>query len=199
MIGTALKNTILFLLIILLLNALLGNVIADKLKNNLKNNNDVENNNKNNFNQNNINNDDDLEVKDIQYALPERDVANNKDKMKQIYDFVFDDNADDNLDKFYKVEDEKEIKKLNTRDINIRCADTITPQKRFCNTTETSKEAIQGHYSNFNKLQCQDNLEQDKHFYLVNKFKDENPNNGGNDPSGIEAFDNSSNCNFDFI
>ena len=35
MIGTALKNTILFLLIILLLNALLGNVIADKLKNNL--------------------------------------------------------------------------------------------------------------------------------------------------------------------
>jgi len=106
MIGTALKNTILFLLIILLLNALLGNVIADKLKNNLKNGNDVEN----NFNQNNTVNEDDLEVKDIEYALPERDVANNTNKMKQIYDFVFDDNADDSLDKFYKVEDEKEIK-----------------------------------------------------------------------------------------
>jgi hypothetical protein len=204
MIGTALKNTILFLLIILLLNVLLSNVISDKLKNNLKNDNENnfnENNfNENNFNENNFNENNDLEnVKDIEYALPERDIANNKNKMKQIYDFVFDDNADENLDNFYKVENEKDIKKLNTRDINVRCADTITPQKRFCNTTETSKEAIQGHYSNFNKLQCQDNLQKDKHFYLVNKFKDENINNGDDELSGIEAYDNSANCNFDFI
>lgn len=203
MIGTALKNTILFLLIILLLNTLLINHLNDKndnislktvantIKNITKNKNDSDELEDSEDNNNH-------EILDIKYALPEKDVANNTDKMKQLYDFVFDDNADESLDNFYKIEDENKIKQINTRDINVRCADTISSQKKFCNTTETSKEAIQGHYSNFNKVELEGELKQkDKHFYLVNQFKDENINNGGVDPSGVSGFDSFGN-NFDF-
>ena len=46
--------------------------------------------------------------------------------------------------------------------------------KNFCMTTKPTQDELKAHYGNFDKVQCQGEIDQDKHVYLINKFKMKN-------------------------
>lgn len=181
MFGTVLKNTILFVLIILILHFLINNVLVEKkiLNNKEK---------KKENNKEKINGFDEDKV-DLERPKPERATSKNVDKMKELYDYVFDEDASNDLNKYYDV-DAGAIDTNNKKDVEVKCAEELGGNKNYCNTTKPTQDELKAHYGNFNKVQCEGNIDQDKHVYIVNKFKDEKPINGGaEDESNIVGFD----------
>ena len=178
MLGTAIKNTILFLLIILILHFLINNVLVEKKLLNTKNN-DTEN--KEEKNESNI-------KIDLDKRKPENYTTVKVDKMKELYDYVFDEDATNDLDKYYNVD--TNIEKNNKEDVQVKCAEELGGNKNFCMTTKPTHEELKAHYGNFDKVQCEGEIDQDKHVYLINKFENEKPINGGaEDASNIVGFD----------
>lgn len=186
MLGTAIKNTILFLLIILILHFLINNVLVEKKLLNTKNNdtgNDTGNNTENKEDKIESNNKIDLDN-----PKPENYTTVKVDKMKELYDYVFDEDATNDLDKYYNVD--TNIEKNNKQDVQVKCAEELGGNKNFCMTTKPTHEELKAHYGNFDKVQCQGEIDQDKHVYLINKFENEKPINGGaEDASNIVGFD----------
>lgn len=186
MLGTAIKNTILFLLIILILHFLINNVLVEKkiLNNkNLVKNEEVKEEKKkiNGFN----------EDIDLDLPKPENGTNNNVvkvDKMKELYDYVFDEDASSDLNKYYNIDNN--IDNNNNKDAQVKCAEELGGNKNFCMTTKPTQEELKAHYGNFDKVQCEGEIDQDKHVYLVNKFENEKSINGGvEDASNITGFD----------
>ena len=156
MFGTVLKNTILLLLIILILHFLINNLLVE--------NKIVKKKEENHF-------EDDKDI-DIELPQPERNTST--DKMKELYDYVFDKDASKDLNTFYKVD--TNVDANNAKDTEIKCA---RDSKNFCNTTKPTHDELTAHYGNFNKVQCEGDIDQNKHVYVVNKYNDEKPMNGG--------------------
>ena len=182
MFGTVLKNTILFVLIILILHFLINNVLVEKKI--LNNKEKKKENNKEKINGFDVPNEVDLER-----PKPERATSKNVDKMKELYDYVFDEDASNDLNKYYDV-DAGAIDTNNKKDVEVKCAEELGGNKNYCNTTKPTQDELKAHYGNFNKVQCEGDIDQDKHVYIVNKFKDEKPINGGaEDESNIVGFD----------
>ena len=182
MFGTVLKNAILFVLIILILHFLINNVLVEKKI--LNNKEKKKENNKEKINGFDVPNEVDLER-----PKPERATSKNVDKMKELYDYVFDEDASNDLNKYYDV-DAGAIDANNKKDVEVKCAEELGGNKNYCNTTKPTQDELKAHYGNFNKVQCEGDIDQDKHVYIVNKFKDEKPINGGaEDESNIVGFD----------
>ena len=177
MVGAVLKNSILFVLIILIVHFLINNILVEKkiVVKEL----DLEEDKLNGF-------DEEKDI-DMDYPRPERNTPNTK--MQELYDYVFDKNASKDLDNYYKLEND--IDANNNKDVEVKCADDCN---NYCNTTKPTHDELKAHYGNFNKLQCSDNLDQDKHVYVVNNYNDEKPMNGGKSKDcNIMAFDLSDN------
>lgn len=176
MLGTAIKNTILFLLIILILHFLINNVLVEKkilVKKEIKKE-PVK-----------INGFNDI---DLERPEPENNTTVKVDKMKELYDYVFDEDASNDLNKYYSVDNK--IEENNKKDVQVKCAEELGGNKNFCMTTKPTQDELKAHYGNFDKVQCEGEIDQDKHVYLINKFKDEKPINGGvEDASNIVGFD----------
>jgi hypothetical protein len=119
--------------------------------------------------------------------IPERITSNSPDKMKELYDYVFDKDSSKDLNKYFDIDNK--IDENNKKDVEVKCAEEIGNNKNYCNTTKPTKDELKNHYGNFDKVQCEGEIEQDKHVYLVNKFENEKPINGGTDESNIVAFD----------
>lgn len=188
MLGTAIKNTILFLLIILILHFLINNVLVEKkilVSKEVKND---KNGKEKTENKVVINGNGNI---DLDYPNPENNTSNNfikVDKMKELYDYVFDEDATNDLNKYYSVDNN--LKENNKMDIQVKCAEELGGNKNFCMTTKPTQDELKSHYGNFDKVQCEGEIDQDKHVYIVNKFKDERPINGGvEDASNIVGFD----------
>lgn len=176
MLGTAIKNTILFLLIILILHFLINNVLVEK-KILVKKETKKEPVKINGFN--------DI---DLERPEPENNTTVKVDKMKELYDYVFDEDASNDLNKYYSVDNN--LDENNKKDVQVKCAEELGGNKNFCMTTKPTQDELKAHYGNFDKVQCEGEIEQDKHVYLINKFKDEKPINGGvEDASNIVGFD----------
>lgn len=175
MFGTVIKNTLLFLLIILILHFLINNQLIEvKLNKNGKEKKEEMNK--------------ETEKKDLDRPQPERVVTIQPNNVKDLYDFVFEEDANEDLNKYYEVE--SDITKNNKKDPEIKCSEELGGNKNFCNTSKPTKDELKAHYGNFNKIQCEGELDQDKHVYLVNKFKNESPMNGASDNNdGIVGFD----------
>ena len=171
MFGTVLKNTILFLLIILIIHFLINNLlVSTKI---------VKKEEENHY-------DEEPDV-DMDLPKPERNTSN--DKMKELYDYVFDEDASKDLNTFYNVDTNMDAN--NKKDTEMKCADD---NKNFCNTTKPTHDELKAHYGNFNKVQCSTDIDQNKHVYIVNKYNDEKPMNGGksvnSDVMGFDLTDN---------
>ena len=167
MFATVFKNSILFILIILIIHFLINNILIDK-KISIKEL-DYENDKKTNTMS-------EFDIKkniDINNPKPER--TNSNTEMKELYDYVFDKNAKKGLNDYYEIDNN--IDANNNKDSEIKCADDCN--NNYCNTTKPTHDELKAHYGNFNKLSCSDNLEQDKHSYIVNNYRDEKPMNGG--------------------
>jgi hypothetical protein len=186
MLGTAIKNTILFLLIILILHFLINNVLVEKKILNNKNLEKKKVVKKEEKNINSFNEDIDLDL-----PKPENGTNNNVikvDNMKELYDYVFNEDARDDLNKYYNVDNN--VDNNNNKDAQVKCAEELGSNKNFCMTTKPTQEELKAHYGNFDKVQCEGEISQDKHVYLVNKFENEKPINGGaEDASNITGFD----------
>lgn len=216
MFGTVIKNTLLFLLIILIIHFMINNLLIDLDLNGFGINGSVPdfNNNGENGEQavvkdggeveevngevkavNSVNGNNTLE---LALPKPERDEKKDEDalKMKELYNYVYEKDADKKLSKLF--ENPIDIDKNNSVDLQVKCGDSLCSNvNNYCNTSLPIKQEIQGHYSNFNKVQCSQDLEGEeaKHFYIVKNYKNENAMNGGNiDESGIEAFDSLNDC-----
>ena len=181
MLGTAIKNTILFLLIILILHFLINNVLVEKkilVSKEVKNEKDGKEEPK-------------KVIVDLDLPKPENVTNNNVikvDKMKELYDYVFDEDATKDLDQYYSVDND--VEGANKKDVQVKCAEELGGNKNFCMTTKPTQDELKVHYGNFDKVQCEGEIDQDKHVYLINKFKDEKPINGGaEDSSNILGFD----------
>jgi hypothetical protein len=196
MFGTVLKNTVLFLLIIFILHFMINNLLIDMDLNNIEEK-------KNNGNlpspvEDNSNVIDNSKMVEVDRAQPERDEKKDKDvlKMKQLYDYVYEKDADKKLDSFFKKSNDIDVN--NSKDVQVKCVDSLCSNiNNYCNTSLPIKQEIQGHYSNFNKVQCEGDLkeEEHKHVYLVKKYNNENAMNGGKlDETNIEAFDTLDDC-----
>ena len=224
MFGTVIKNTLLFLLIILIIHFMINNLLIDLDLNGFGINGSVPDFNKNGENGLNgengeqavVKNGNEKEVEEVngevkavngvngnntlELALPkpERDEKKDEDalKMKELYNYVYEKDADKKLSKLF--ENPIDIDKNNSVDLQVKCGDSLCSNvNNYCNTSLPIKQEIQGHYSNFNKVQCSQDLEGEeaKHFYILEKYKNENAMNGGNiDESGIEAFDSLNDC-----
>lgn len=189
MFGTVLKNTVLFLLIIFILHFMINNLLIDMDLNNFeaKKNGElpspVQDNSK---------------MVEVDRAQPERDEKKDKDvlKMKQLYDYVYEKDAEKKLDSFFKKSNDIDVN--NSKDVQVKCVDSLCSNiNNYCNTSLPIKQEIQGHYSNFNKVQCEGDLkgEEHKHVYLVKKYNNESAMNGGKlDETNIEAFDTLDDC-----
>lgn len=173
MFGTILKNTILFLLIILIIHFLINNLLVETKI--VKKEKETEN----GF-------DEEPKV-DMEYPKPERITP--KDKMKELYDYVFDKDASKKLNTFYDVD--TNIDENTRKDSEMKCADDC---KNFCNTTKPTQDELKVHYGNFNKVECTADIAQDKHYYILNKYNDEKEINGGKsincDIMGYDLSDN---------
>ena len=189
MFGTVFKNTVLFLLIIFILHFMINNLLIDMDLNGFDTN-------KNNEGPLTIKTTeiDNSKMVEVDRAQPERSEKKDDDaiKMKELYDYVYEKDANKNLDGFFKKSND--IDKNNSNDVQIKCADSLCSNvNNYCNTSLPIKQELQGHYSNFNKVQCEADLkgeEEHKHVYLVKKYKNENAMNGGKiDETNIEAFD----------
>lgn len=192
MFGTVIKNTILFVLIILIIHFMINNILLELKLLNKKN--DKPDNNK-------------PQMQDLDYPQPAREQQDTsmtsdlipKDtpcdtnvqnlKMKELYDFVYDKDAKPELNKFF--EDDIDFEKNNKNVPEVRCADSLDANvSTYCSSNLTSKEEITGHYSNFNKVQCEDEIDQTKGVYILKKYKNESDINGGKVPgTDLEAFD----------
>lgn len=225
MFGTVIKNTLLFLLIILIIHFMINNLLIDLDLNGFGINGtvpDFNNNGENGKNELNGENGEQAVVKNggeveevngevkavngvngnntLELALPkpERDEKKDEDalKMKELYNYVYEKDADKKLSKLF--ENPIDIDKNNSVDLQVKCGDSLCSNvNNYCNTSLPIKQELQGHYSNFNKVQCSQDLEGEeaKHFYIVKNYKNENAMNGGNiDESGIEAFDSLNDC-----
>lgn len=112
-------------------------------------------------------------------------------KLNDLHDFVFSGkDSTKELDQFYSVNFEEEDKKV-AKDPEMNCALTCGNRTLSdnrcnkdnvdnCNSTPQTQEEVRGHYSNFNKVEEEGNIDQNKYFYLVNNYKDEKLINGGN-------------------
>ena len=216
MFGTVIKNTLLFLLIILIIHFMINNLLIDLDLNGFGINGSVPDFNKNGENGeqavvknggeveevngevkavNGVNGNNTLE---LALPKPERDEKKDEDalKMKELYNYVYEKDADKKLSKLF--ENPIDIDKNNSVDLQVKCGDSLCSNvNNYCNTSLPIKQELQGHYSNFNKVQCSQDLEGEeaKHFYILEKYKNENAMNGGNiDDSGIEAFDSLNDC-----
>ena len=216
MFGTVIKNTLLFLLIILIIHFMINNLLIDLDLNGFGINGSVPDFNKNGENGEQAVVKDGGEVEEVngevkavngvngnntlELALPkpERDEKKDEDalKMKELYNYVYEKDADKKLSKLF--ENPIDIDKNNSVDLQVKCGDSLCSNvNNYCNTSLPIKQELQGHYSNFNKVQCSQDLEGEeaKHFYIVKNYKNENSMNGGNiDESGIEAFDSLNDC-----
>jgi len=216
MFGTVIKNTLLFLLIILIIHFMINNLLIDLDLNGFGINGSVPDFNKNGKNGEQAVVKDGGEVEEVngevkavngvngnntlELALPkpERDEKKDEDalKMKELYNYVYEKDADKKLSKLF--ENPIDIDKNNSVDLQVKCGDSLCSNvNNYCNTSLPIKQELQGHYSNFNKVQCSQDLkgEEAKHFYILEKYKNENAMNGGNiDGSGIEAFDSLNDC-----
>ena len=216
MFGTVIKNTLLFLLIILIIHFMINNLLIDLDLNGFGINGSVPDFNKNGENGEQAVVKDGGEVEEVngevkavngvngnntlELALPkpERDEKKDEDalKMKELYNYVYEKDADKKLSKLF--ENPIDIDKNNSVDLQVKCGDSLCSNvNNYCNTSLPIKQELQGHYSNFNKVQCSQDLEGEeaKHFYILEKYKNENAMNGGNiDESGIEAFDSLNDC-----
>ncbi len=216
MFGTVIKNTLLFLLIILIIHFMINNLLIDLDLNGFGINGSVPDFNKNGKNGEQAVVKDGGEVEEVngevkavngvngnntlELALPkpERDEKKDEDalKMKELYNYVYEKDADKKLSKLF--ENPIDIDKNNSVDLQVKCGDSLCSNvNNYCNTSLPIKQELQGHYSNFNKVQCSQDLEGEeaKHFYILEKYKNENAMNGGNiDESGIEAFDSLNDC-----
>ena len=152
----------------------------------------------------------DVSTVNLEYAKPERDKSANSQnlhntgkhtlRIKELYDYVFDNNASSELDKFYKF-DEGAYDRNNDRDVEIKCSDNLCDRNQmYCNTAKTTQEELRGHYSGFNKPQCETDIDQNKHHYILKKYKDEKEMNGGLSCNGtsnsIMGFDAADISNF---
>ena len=184
MLDTVIKNAILFLLIILILHFLINNVLVEMkitTKSNEMNDeideDDV------------INGYTGIDV-DMNRPQPERETP--PDKMKELYDYVFDKDSSKKLNKYFNVDNN--IDKNNARDVQVKCSEELGGNKNFCMTTKPTQEELKGHYSNFNKVQCEGEIDQDKHVYILKKYDNEKSINGGkndeNEIMGFDGFDN---------
>ena len=119
MLGTAIKNTILFLLIILILHFLIINVLVEKKLLNTKKIMKTEN------------KEDQIESinKLIDNPKPENYTTVKVDKMKELYDYVFDEDATNDLDKYYNVD--TNIEKNNKEDVQVKCAEELGGNKNL--------------------------------------------------------------------
>ena len=177
MLDTVIKNTILFLLIILILHFLINNVLVEKkiLVSKEKKKEVPEK----------INGFNDI---DLKRPEPENNTTVKVDKMKELYDYVFDKDASSDLNKYYDVDNK--LDENNKKDVQVKCAEELGGNKNFCMTTKPTQDELKAHYGNFNKVQCEGEIDQDKHVYLINKFENERPINGGaEDASNIVGFD----------
>lgn len=195
MFGTVLKNTVLFLLIIFILHFMINNLLIDMDLNNFeaKKNGELPS-----PVQDNSNIIDNSKMVEVDRAQPERDEKKDKDalKMKQLYDYVYEKDAEKKLDSFFKKSNDIDVN--NSKDVQVKCVDSLCSNiNNYCNTSLPIKQEIQGHYSNFNKVQCEGDLkgEEHKHVYLVKKYNNESAMNGGKlDETNIEAFDTLDDC-----
>ena len=188
--GTVLKNTILFLLIIFILHFMINNLLIDMDLNGLQND--------------KVNGytppvpEETPTMVEVDVPQPEREEKkeDDKKKMKDLYDYVYQDGSQNTLDMFFKKSGDMDAN--NTKDVQVKCADNLCDNvNNYCNTSLPIKQEIEGHYSNFNKVQCESDLkgEEEKHAYIVKKYNNENAMNGGKiDDSNIEAFDTLDSC-----
>ena len=199
MFGTVVKNTALFLLIILILHFMINNLLIDMDLNGFGTNGSVPDVVKNGVGElkgvHEVNNGNMIEVA---LPQPERDEKKDKDalKIKQLYDYVYEKDNEKKLDGFFK--NSNDIHLNNSKDPQMKCADSLCANvNNYCNTSQPIKQELQGHYSNFNKVQCESDLkgEEHKHVYIVKKYNNENAMNGGKiDETNIEAFDTLDTC-----
>ena len=110
MFGTVLKNTILLILIILILHFLINNLLVE--------NKIVKKEEKNHFD------DDDDDDKNVDMELPKPERNTGVDKMKELYDYVFDKDASKDLNTFCKF-----ISEIALTAFEI--AQSSTPASRF--------------------------------------------------------------------
>ena len=200
MFGTVLKNTVLFLLIIFILHFMINNLLIDMDLNNFETN-------KENGNSPSspsaVADDssivDNTKMVEVDRAQPERDEKKDKDalKMKELYDYVYEKDANNKLDGFFKKSNDIDVN--NSKDVQVKCADSLCSNvNNYCNTSLPIKQELQGHYSNFNKVQCESDLkgqDEHKHVYLIKKYENESVMNGGKlDDTNIEAFDTLDDC-----
>ena len=188
--GTVLKNTILFLLIIFILHFMINNLLIDMDLNGLQND--------------KVNGytppvpEETPTMVEVDVPQPEREEKkeDDKKKMKDLYDYVYQEGSQNTLDMFFKKSGDMDAN--NTKDVQVKCADNLCDNvNNYCNTSLPIKQEIEGHYSNFNKVQCESDLkgEEEKHAYIVKKYNNENAMNGGKiDDSNIEAFDTLDSC-----
>tara|TARA_B110000977_G_scaffold47779_1_gene64902 strand:- start:683 stop:1276 length:594 start_codon:yes stop_codon:yes gene_type:complete len=190
--GTVLKNTILFLLIIFILHFMINNLLIDMDLNGLdEKKSEVVASQEANV----VGGDVPVEVDVPQPEREEKKVDDTK-KMKDLYDYVYKKDSKSSLDMFFKKTGNMD--ENNTKDVQVKCADSLCDNvNNYCNTSLPVKQEIQGHYSNFNKVQCEADLkgEEKKHMYIVKKYDNESPMNGGKlDETTIEAFDSLDEC-----
>ena len=120
-----------------------------------------------------------------------------RSKMKELYDYVYEKDANNKLDGFFKKSNDIDVN--NSKDVQVKCADSLCSNvNNYCNTSLPIKQELQGHYSNFNKVQCESDLkgqDEHKHVYLIKKYENESVMNGGKlDDTNIEAFDTLDDC-----
>jgi hypothetical protein len=193
MFGTVIKNTLLFLLIIFILHFMINNLLIDMDLNGFSVNGSIPKN--INTNEVKVLEEEVLDntaMIEVDLPRPERDEKQDKDaiKMKELYDYVYDKDATNKLDNFYKMSNDIDVS--NSKDVQIKCADSLCNNvNNYCNTSLPVKQELEGHYSNFNKVQCESDIkDSSKHPYIVKKYDNESPMNGGAlDETNIEAFD----------
>ena len=199
MFGTVLKNTVLFLLIIFILHFMINNLLIDMDLNNFETNKDNSSSSAPSAVADDSSVVDNSKMVEVDRAQPERDEKKDKDalKMKELYDYVYEKDANNKLDGFFKKSNDIDVN--NSKDVQVKCADSLCSNvNNYCNTSLPIKQELQGHYSNFNKVQCESDLkgqDEHKHVYLIKKYENESVMNGGKlDDTNIEAFDTLDDC-----
>jgi hypothetical protein len=210
--ATVIKNSVFFFLLVFIIHYMINNVLLErqsiidlKPKESDANSSDQEV----DFNQ---------DKKGINYPMPERALEGQfktHDKGKDLYNYVFSQNADNELDKYYSVDSGMQQKAALDPEMrcDAQCANRLRTDDKcnskaidFCNTTIPTQQEIRGHFSGFNKPECEGDIDQNKHVYLVNNYKDEKLINGGRvektfdgsgmTDGGIMAFDGSEPTSF---
>ena len=129
MFGTVFKNTVLFLLIIFILHFMINNLLIDMDLNGFDKNNEgpltiktteIDN----------------SKMVEVDRAQPERSEKKDDDaiKMKELYDYVYEKDANKNLDGFFKKSND--IDANNSNDVQVKCVDSLCSNvNNYCNTS----------------------------------------------------------------